>query len=360
MSIYRSSSSWNCPGVNQSPINLSQANAEPCDLLCELTMDEVNVSEANLMISNEGLIVTSTSGLGTCKYNGEGYTCNAILINHPSHHTIETIQADGEVMAIFTNPNKPYLCISSLFRVNSTQSPSTKFFNAIIPYANNSNPITKLNLGNDWSLNMMVPSTGSYFSYNGSVIVPPCQQAQYVVFKSMINIDPNDFALLVKNVQAGSRPIQGLGNRQVFFNNVEKLPGAPQAHDNRLYIRLRKLGGKNDAPNKSAAVTSAPIKNSVPNETTKSIMKSITTEIQNNGVMAYVDLIILIASVVIGAYFGSKTEYRFIGSIISKRAQPLAVFILSIFGWVYNLMSVAYRFAVSFFTRPKTTPVEQD
>ena len=355
MSIYSSSTSWTCPSVNQSPINLSQANAEPCDLLCELVMDEVSVSQANIVISNEGLVVNSTSGLGTCKYNGEGYTCKTLLISHPSHHTIETIQADGEVIAVFENPNKPYLCVSSLFRVNSNQGPSTKFFNAIIPYANHSAPMTKITLGNDWSLNMMIPSTGSYFTYNGSLVVPPCQQAQWVVFKSMINIDPNDFALLVKNVQAGSRPTQGLGNRQVFFNNVEKLPGAPQAHDNRLYIRLRKLGGKNDAPNKAATqVTAAPVKASVPNETANNVIKSVTIEIQKNGVMAYVDLILLIACVIIGGYFGTKVEYRFVGKIIAKYAQPAAVYSVLLLGWVYRwFILTPYNLITGFLMRPR-------
>jgi hypothetical protein len=57
----------------------------------------------------------------------------------------------------------------------------------------------------------------------------------------MINIDPTDFAFLVRNVQAGSRHIQSLGNRDVFFN--EQSVNGPLPHDNKTYLVLRPLKG---------------------------------------------------------------------------------------------------------------------
>jgi hypothetical protein len=147
----------------------------------------------------------------------------------------------------------------------------------------------------------------------------------------------------------------------VFFNNIEKLPGGPQAHDNRLYIRLRKLGGKTDAPSKAATkVTAVPVKDSVPNETTNNVIKSVTTEIQKNGVMAYVDLILLIACVVIGGYFGSKVEYRFVGKILAKYAQPAAVYTVLILGWVYKwFIFTPYTFIMSLFKRSKQVGLDE-
>ena len=134
MSIFTSSSSWggSCSSINQSPINLSQSSAKPCDLLCELVFDDAYIPSASVSVSNEGLVLQSTSGLGSCKFNGEGYTCQYILVNHPSHHTIENIQADAEVIAIFKSGSK-ILCISSLVRVNPAQTSSTHFFNSFIP-----------------------------------------------------------------------------------------------------------------------------------------------------------------------------------------------------------------------------------
>ena len=52
MSVYGSSTSWGgqCNSVNQSPINLSQSSAKPCDLLCDLVFDDAYISQANVML----------------------------------------------------------------------------------------------------------------------------------------------------------------------------------------------------------------------------------------------------------------------------------------------------------------------
>ena len=260
MSVYGSSSTWGgqCSATNQSPINLSQSSAKPCDSLCDLVFDDAYISQANLMISDEGLILQSTSGLGSCKFNGEGYTCNNLVVTHPSHHNIESIAADGEVVAIFTSSSGKLLCVSSLFRVNPHQTTSTQFFNAFIPYANPSVPSTTVNLGDNWGLFMMVPPMGSFYAYEGSLIVPPCSSCNWVVFKAMINIDSNEFAFLVKNVNPGSRPIQSIGSREIYLNDQEQLPGGPMPHDNKTYMRCKRTAkkGEDTKPAKQAPLGS--------------------------------------------------------------------------------------------------------
>jgi carbonic anhydrase len=301
MSIYGSSSSWggNCSASNQSPINLSQSFAKPCDLLCELVFEDAYISSAAVSVSNEGLVLQSTSGLGSCKFNGEGYTCQMLLITHPSHHTVENIQADVEVVAVFKAGSK-VLCVSALARVNPAQSSSTHFFNSIIPYANSSTESTMVNLGDNWGLFMMIPTNGSYYVYDGSLPVPDCDSAKYIVFKTMINIDPNDFALLTKNVTPGSRPIQGLGDREVFFNDTEQLPGGPIPHDNKTYMRCKR------SPRKGGDVkkVTQPDVSGEKSKKTKAWHEPITgfakEQIAANGVISVVDGIILILSLCLG------------------------------------------------------------
>lgn len=333
MSIYSSSTSWTCPSSNQSPINLSQSSAKPCDLLCELVMDDVMVPQANVSISDEGLVLQSTAGLGSCKYNGEGYTCTMVLVNHPSHHTIENIQADAEVIAIFTNPSGNYLCVSSLVRVNSSQTSSTHFFNSFVGYANPTEQYTTVNLGENWMLPMMVPPNGAYFVYDGSLVVPPCQPVKWVVFKSMINIDPTDFALLVKNVAPGSRPIQGIGDRVVYFNDVEQLPGAPMPHDNKTYMRCKRAGKKTTTGGGGLMggtkdVTAPDVKSKASeNKPTSKVGKFVSDQIATNGIMAFVNVVLLIVSFVLGVYYGKKIEYRPYGTYFMRKAQDLAGFL---------------------------------
>lgn len=303
MSIFSSSSSFggSCTGPNQSPINLSQSISKPCDLLCELVFDDVYVPQADVVISNEGMILKNTAGLGSCKFNGEGFMCQAVLVNHPSHHTIENIQADGEVIAMFTNPKGENLCVSTLFRVNPSQTSASSFFNAFVPYGNPSVASTPVNLGESWGLFQMVPPNGSYYVYDGSLVTPNCDPVKWVVFKSMINIDANDFALLVKNVAPGSRPIQGLGDREVFYNDTEQLPGGPMPHDNKTYMKCRRAGQKN----LPKPVTQAPLgteASKAKTTTLSAIHTWASNQIATNGVVSILDLILSILSFGLAIY----------------------------------------------------------
>ena len=325
MSIYSSSTSWDpqCSSPNQSPINLSQSFAKPCDLLCELTMDDVMVPQANVVVSDEGLIVDSEAGLGSCKFNGEGYTCTKVLVNHPSHHTIENIQADAEVIAIFTNPTGKYLCVSSLVRVNPAQTESTHFFNSFVSYADASKPYTTVNLGENWGVHMMVPIAGSYYVYDGTMVVPNCMPTKWVVFKSMINIDPNDFANLVRTNQPGSRPLQSLGDRDVYFNDIEQLPGGPIPHDNKTYMRCKRLGKKGDdvKPVKTAGVKDE--YNNKKKGFFSDIIKFTNDMINNNGVIGILDLVLFILAVGLAIYLGygeRNKDYLVSPVLIAQRA----------------------------------------
>ena len=237
MSIFSSQSTWGgmCSGANQSPVNLSQSIAKPCKLSCDLKIDDTNPSSAGLFVSDEGLHLMGA--LGSCKFRDATYSCIAITINHPSHHTIEGVQADGEVMAVYFSPTGERLHVSSLIRVSSSPSPSLDFFKQVVPFAQNTE--TNVNL-NGWSLQHMVPADGSYFTYEGSGVVPGCWVSEWVVYKTMINMDQTDFAFLVKSVPAGSRYIQALGNRELFYNDSADTGFMP--HDNKTYLVMRPLG----------------------------------------------------------------------------------------------------------------------
>jgi carbonic anhydrase len=277
--------------------------------------DDVYVPQGTVAISNEGMVLQNTAGLGSCKFNGEGYTCQALLVNHPSHHTIENIQADAEVIAMFTNPTGKNLCVSTLVRVNPSQTSASSFFNSFVPYGNPSVESTPVNLGENWGLFQMVPPAGSYYVYDGSLVTPGCGPTKWVVFKSMINIDSNDFALLVKNVAPGSRPIQGLGDREIFYNDVEQLPGGPMPHDNKTYMKCRRAGQKTPL---SKPVVQAPLgeTSSKDKKTTLGhIQDFVSNQVSANGYISILDAILLLVALGLGLWgawmYSSEVSFLF-------------------------------------------------
>jgi len=339
MSLYSSSTSWggNCSGTNQSPINLSQAAAKPCDLLCELVFDDVYVPQATVSISNEGMVLQNTGGLGSCKFNGQGYTCQALLLNHPSHHTIENIQADAEVIAMFTNPTGGNLCVSTLVRVNPHQTAASSFFNAFIPYGNPSVASTPVNLGENWGLFQMVPPNGAYYVYDGSLVTPGCDPTKWVVFKSMINIDSNDFALLVKNVNPGSRPIQGVGDREIFYNDVEQLPGGPMPHDNKTYMKCRRSGQKTplSKPVKQAELGTESAKKK--KGTLDHIHDFVSNQVSANGYIGVFTDAAMILATIVGIVFAVMAFNSMDQALILNGvAQSFAAYVKSWVSWLYQ------------------------
>jgi len=339
MSLYSSSASWggNCSGTNQSPINLSQAAAKPCDLLCELVFDDVYVPQANVAISNEGMVLQNTGGLGSCKFNGQGYTCQALLLNHPSHHTIENIQADAEVIAMFTNPTGGNLCVSTLVRVNPHQTAASSFFNAFIPYGDPSVASTPVNLGENWGLFQMVPPNGAYYVYDGSLVTPGCDPTKWVVFKSMINIDSNDFALLVKNVNPGSRPIQGLGDREIFYNDVEQLPGGPMPHDNKTYMKCRRSGQKTplSKPVKQAELGTESAKKK--KGALDHVHDFVSNQVSANGYIGVFTDAAMILATIVGIVFAVMAFNSMDQALVLNGvAQSFAAYVKSWVSWLYQ------------------------
>ena len=351
MSIFSNQQSWpaGCSSGNQSPINLSQSGAKPCHLSCDLVMDDGHVTQGGVSVSDEGLLFMHNSGLGSCKFRGESYVCDVIAVNHPSHHTIEGVQADGEVIAHFRKPTGEMLCVSSLFRVNPAQTPSYTFFKQFVPYATTAGEPTKVTLQN-WSLSMMVPPNSAYYTYQGSTLSPPCTPTEWIVFKSMINIDTGDFAYLVRNVEAGSRSVQALGQREVFFNNTENMPGA-MPNDNKFYLRLgaplkknRKHHVKDVDLKTTAAKEAAAAKDDEKNPKTTGGKAWKATKDQvdkNGGILGTIEFLILILLCVGAAWLGYKYGWS-TNSYKPSFAKNIAVWIRGTVDWFFKKKEVVY------------------
>ena len=293
---------------NPSPVNLSQSTAQPCDSLCDLVMDDAYATNGRVSIESDKLLVLyGDPNLGSCKFNGEGYSCEALVVVHPSLHTIENIQADAEVQALFTNPTGKQLLISSLIRVNPAETQSTNFLNKFVPYVNPNERNTQVSL-NNWSLSMMVPPNATFYSYQGTDLV--CRPSQNIVFGSMINIDSNAFALLVKNVKRSSVGIQPLGSRQVFFNNGQQLPGPQMPNDGKIYMRIRsnkadddkKKGSKFVKPVSRADVSSVQTSERNNSGIMGAIFNWSRTQAASNGWFALLNVLLMMISMGLAIY----------------------------------------------------------
>lgn len=216
-------------------INLSRSFARPCDILCDLTVDDVAISQGSVVVSLESIVLEFKQQQPSIKFNGEGYTCTGLVVKSPSWHTIEDIRGDAEVTAVCQNPKGEFVCISLLLRTNTSPSKSKSLLTSFVPYALKEQA-NAVNLGDSWSLTHMVPPDPAYYSYKGS-LPWSSQKCQWVVFRSMGNIDPSDFAFLTK--LTGSVPSKlATRNQEVFFNDTQHISGVP---DGKAYMRCKRV-----------------------------------------------------------------------------------------------------------------------
>lgn len=250
MSVFDNVTDWPdiykaCGAPHQSPINLSRTFALPCDRLCEWTVDEVAIQEALVYNSSNrtgGLVLENFStGTPTAKFNGEGYTCRGIIVYSSSQHSIENIFGEAELVALFTNPKGYIICMSVLVRSAPGDTPSSRFFNAFVPYADSDG--SRIQLGNNWMLTDVLPETPAYYVYEGTTIYPSCTpDVTWIVYSNTVTMDPSDYAKLASRVSQKRRPLQEVADRQVFFNDAEGVVNPAYAKkDGKIYMRCRKI-----------------------------------------------------------------------------------------------------------------------
>jgi hypothetical protein len=144
----------------------------------------------------------------------------------------------------------------------------------------------------------------------------------------MINIDSNDFALLAKNVVPGSRPVQPVGTRDLYFNDVEQLPGGPMPHDGKTYMRCKRAGKKNPVKEiKPAGLKDN--KESKPNP----VVRWITKQYEMNSIMEILTVIIQIVAFGYGAYYAWQYRDDTRGLVTMRLGQKAAAWLRSVFGF---------------------------
>jgi len=195
----------------------------------------------------------------------------------------------------------------------------------------------------------------------------------------MINIDSNDFALLVKNVTAGSRPVQTLGDRDVFFNSGEQLPGGQMPKDGKIYMRLRPKKG--DGNKKDRNINQPDIAGPQKREQDKAgffgyISQWARDQTEINGVFSLINAILLFVAFGLAVYCAYKySEKLKILLYLNDKSIEIAVWLRQkVVGGVANYKAAKLATAASSYkssnaavftnplakAAPKTPSIEQD
>lgn len=338
-------------------INLSRSFARPCDILCDLTVDDVAISQASVSVSMESIVLAFSQQQPSIKFNGQGYTCTGLVVKAPSWHTIEDIRGDAEVVAICKNPKGEFVCMSLLLRTNTASSNSKTFLSAFIPYALKEQQ-NAVNLGDTWSLTHLVPPDPAYYAYKGS-LPWSSQKCQWVVFHSMGNIDPSDFAFLTK--LTGSVPAKmATRTQEVFFNDTQHISGVP---DGKAYMRCKRVKKKGEvAPRitplkeleKAASKGESDAKKDPEyagvEGTFNRAWESVRSYIAEVGVGSLFEALVFIAAMAAGIYAAYTISQSDRGLTLARTAQNWAKSILRFWNAILDRIIAVFPLSAPFFS----------
>ena len=184
---------------------------------------------------------------------------------------------------------------------------------------------------------MMMPTNKGYFVYDGSMPWNCNQKTKWVVNKAMINMDATTFALLTKNVAAGSKAVQPTGDREVYFNDIQNEGGVPTSHGDKKYMRFKLVGKLKEAVN-SLETKKVDLKGNVgknDKNIADKIVEYITGEVEANGVMYYVMWVLFALAILVGIFGGY--QLLFMGTYILDFHQNLPGYIYNGFWYVVTL-----------------------
>lgn len=259
---YKNERNWKnkypqCVNNKQSPINIDTNNFDGqknrCDLLCKLGIN-YKPSKCHITIENDTPTVYFDYG-SYIKFNGysgnsdlnykfgkEGlFQLKKMTIHTPSMHTINGANYDMEVMLYHYLPTDLVssktdttkkssvnddrgVILSLFFRGGIDSGKPNEFFSQFI----NRFPKEQqegareidIPVNDDWTPNMLLPKNKAFFTYEGSLPHPPCNQTwYYVVFEEAGIISKHLLEGFKIAFNRNKRLTQRLNNRPVNYNN---------------------------------------------------------------------------------------------------------------------------------------------
>jgi hypothetical protein len=296
-----------------------------------------------------GLVVNSfQNGKPTAKFNGDGYTCEAMILYSSSQHSLESVFGEAELVCYFTHPGGKIICMSVLARSTPGETASSRFFNGFVPYAENGGVVT---LGKSWSLLDVVPDTPSYYIYKGTTVWPECTpNVTWIVYSNTVSIDPSDYAKLVKTIKPSRRPLEEVADRKVTFFDA-KSQGISTPRDGKLYMRCRRVGKKKTAEEEAVkdvkAVKQGGLEEQVDSdekESNKQAMNNVTQAAKEQyeaigGIYGVLTVLILVAAAG-GMFFTSTGKQLGATAFVIAFIIPhyLRAFVMWILSSVFNIL----------------------
>jgi carbonic anhydrase len=215
-----------------SPIEIDTQNQISCSPLCDLRFHYKN-SKMVLTVTDENVVLNYDDG-SYISYNNDIFNLYQIKFTFPNAHRLKTEDGleiyDGECHLWHRSDSGDIIVLAVFITADkNTSTQSAIFFNELLSIKNMKvGERTTVITPETWNAYQIIPSTKSFYKYQGSLISPPCTgNVTWIVFDNDVNM-PNDVFNELKRRAGRTYSIKPLKNRRIYYNpNVE-----PEANKN--------------------------------------------------------------------------------------------------------------------------------
>ncbi len=207
----------NTPESAQSPVNIVRAAVDPTLEPLRLDLPDIGVT-----LKNPGytIVAVPTSGdtfPGTgLSYDGRDYALAQFHFHTLSEHTVFGQHGVMELHAVFATPGEKkerrLAVLGVLYRIGRYNPFLQVLIEAGLP-PKSSSPGVEIN---DLSIARAFTDTSAYFTYNGSLTTPSCEEGlRWIVLQRWEELSTDQFEAFRKILGNNFRPIQPLNGRVV-------------------------------------------------------------------------------------------------------------------------------------------------
>ena len=256
----------------QSPININTKSVHDCNLLCQMEINYNPIEKCIISKNNQDIIIIDGDENSFIKFNNKQLPLKKIYFHTPSQHLIDgnssameinlyhslndeflpdgegyNLEEDLEKKSLqdsdeITNNKHNYnikhnkgVIISILIKGTEfhTSTKTNKFFSQFITNTIfnelNSNETKEIKVGKDWNVNDLIPSKKSFFTYDGSLPMPPCYETYtWIVFEEQVEVLSEYIDIIKKEGNpSGFRDAHPLNGRIVFYNHTVEIKEEP-------------------------------------------------------------------------------------------------------------------------------------
>ena len=200
-------------GQRQSPIDI--ADAKPADL--KAIKFDYKLAPMKIINNGHTILIRYEAG-SSITVDGKQYPLVQFHFHHPSEEEINGQKFDMVLHLVHVHADGSAVAIAVLLK-SGNENPLIRDIWSHIPKETGKEAEFKKVMINAADL---LPADQNYFTFDGSLTIPPCSDVKWFVLKTPVELSPAQIAAFARMYPDNARPIQPTNGRKIEESNFTK------------------------------------------------------------------------------------------------------------------------------------------